>query len=178
MSTLCFTGHRNLSQFDTDWIVQQITIQVHEAIQDGYDSFISGGAIGIDQLAAQIVIKARKKAHIKLIFARPFPTQDNVWPQQNAITYRTLLQQADFVYDVSPNPTNRYEAINYLQRRNEWMVNNSTRLVAVWNGAKGGTANCFNYAKKQPHINIIRLDPQTQKVSRMFKKTELDMDDI
>ena len=32
-----------------------------------------------------------------------------------------------------------------MQKRNEFMVDNSDLVVAVWNGTSGGTANCLAY---------------------------------
>ena len=34
-----------------------------------------------------------------------------------------------------------------MQKRNEWIVDNSLRLLALWDGSKGGTANCVTYAR-------------------------------
>lgn len=38
------------------------------------------------------------------------------------------------------------------------MVNNSDIVIAVWNGSKGGTGNCVNYAKMQKK-EIIVINP-------------------
>jgi uncharacterized phage-like protein YoqJ len=35
-----------------------------------------------------------------------------------------------------------------LQKRNIWMVDRSTAVLALWDGSKGGTANCVKYAEK------------------------------
>ena len=35
---------------------------------------------------------------------------------------------------------------NAISRRNEWMVNHSAKVIAVFNGEKGGTANTVKYA--------------------------------
>lgn len=32
------------------------------------------------------------------------------------------------------------------QTRNEWMVNHSARVIAVYNGERGGTKNTIDYA--------------------------------
>ena len=34
------------------------------------------------------------------------------------------------------------------QKRNEWMVDRSARIIAVYNGEPSGTGNTINYAKK------------------------------
>ena len=33
-----------------------------------------------------------------------------------------------------------------MQARNEWMVDQATRLAALWDGSSGGTGNCFQSA--------------------------------
>jgi len=39
------------------------------------------------------------------------------------------------------------------------MVDNCDKLVAVWDGTKGGTSHCVGYAKKQGK-EIIRINPE------------------
>lgn len=42
------------------------------------------------------------------------------------------------------------------QRRNEWMVDHADRILAYYDGGRGGTANCIKYANKvgKPVRNI------------------------
>lgn len=35
-----------------------------------------------------------------------------------------------------------------MQKRNEYMIDHSEAIVAVYDGSKSGTRNCLNYAKK------------------------------
>ncbi|MNP85294.1 hypothetical protein D3C76_1849670 [compost metagenome] len=43
-----------------------------------------------------------------------------------------------------------------MQKRNEWMVDNSKFIISVWDGTKGGTGNCVKYAEnKNKHISNI-----------------------
>lgn len=35
-----------------------------------------------------------------------------------------------------------------MQKRNEYMVDHSDKVIAVWDGSKSGTKNCIDYAKK------------------------------
>lgn len=49
-----------------------------------------------------------------------------------------------------------YNAEAY-QRRNEWMVDHSAHVIAVFNGEKGGTKNTVDYAEKHGiQIEIIK----------------------
>ena len=45
-----------------------------------------------------------------------------------------------------------------MQKRNEYMVDLADRVIAVWDGSKGGTANCVKYAEKVGK-EIIRIEP-------------------
>ena len=45
-----------------------------------------------------------------------------------------------------------------MQKRNEYMVNLSDKIIAVWNGSKSGTQNCIKYATKLGK-EIIRIEP-------------------
>lgn len=55
-------------------------------------------------------------------------------------------------------PQGRYNPYK-LQIRNEYMVDNADVVIAVWDGSKGGTCNCVNYAKKIGK-NIIQINPK------------------
>ena len=44
------------------------------------------------------------------------------------------------------------------QRRNEWMVDHSGRVIAVYTGERGGTRNTIAYAKQQ-HIPCVMIMP-------------------
>lgn len=43
------------------------------------------------------------------------------------------------------------------QRRNEWMVDHSSRVIAVFNGEPSGTKNTIEYANKQA-VYILRIN--------------------
>lgn len=47
-----------------------------------------------------------------------------------------------------------------MQVRNEYMVNLTEKVIAVWDGTSGGTANCVEYAKKK-NKEIIMINPST-----------------
>jgi uncharacterized phage-like protein YoqJ len=46
-----------------------------------------------------------------------------------------------------------------MQKRNEYMVDNSDIVIAVWDGSKGGTYNCVKYAEKLGK-KIIVINPK------------------
>lgn len=143
--TVTFTGHRpqKLGGFKepnpiADRIKAELGREIDLAIQDGFDTFIAGGALGVDTWAAELVIE--KKGY--LIIARPFPSQHAKWPPQAQDRFMSVLARADEVVDVSPDPYAPYK----MQTRNIWMVDRAKRIVAVFDGSVGGTANCVAYA--------------------------------
>ena len=82
--------------------------------------------------------------------AIPFEGQESRWDDRAQNDYHKLLLCADTVYTVSSRET--VEEIGVaaaLHRRNEWMVDNSLGVLALWNGDRtGGTFNCIQYAKE------------------------------
>lgn len=47
-----------------------------------------------------------------------------------------------------------------MQKRNEYMVNNSDYIIAVWNGKPNSTGKTVKYAQSKG-TKIIRIDPVT-----------------
>lgn len=109
---------------------------------------ISGMALGWDQAVAQAAVNLK----IPFVAALPDGSHGNNWPQVAYQKYQSLLRKAEQVVVVSPGPY----AIWKMQKRNEWMVNRCDRLVALYNGSRGGTANCLAYAEQRgkPHDNL------------------------
>jgi uncharacterized phage-like protein YoqJ len=164
--TVAFTGHRpdKLGGYDENNHIAmrvkfKLCLQILQAIDDGYTHFISGGAIGVDQWAAWEVLNLRDDNNdIKLIIAKPFPSQDSKWPLYVRQDFQLLLKAADLVVNVSPDP---YSA-SKMQIRNEWMVDHTKRIIAVWDGSPGGTGNCVNYINKKGNRELIVINPNKE----------------
>ena len=169
MRTLCFTGHRKLggaydgvihkAVYDALLIIIQ---RNHDEL--GYAHFISGGAIGVDQIAADAVLYLRdiQGLHMTLTIARPFPSQGGRWPAAIQANYQRILDHADKIVDVYPDPYAGWK----MMKRNIWMVDHSDKVIAIWDGRQqGGTWNCLLYAKKQGK-EIVIIDPNTLKIYR------------
>lgn len=159
--TVCFTGHRPPAfggGFDEDTPMKQQTKAFLGAIIDrlaneGFKYFISGAALGVDQWAAEAVLERS----FELVLAIPHDDYDGKWAQASKDHLRTISEKAQKVITVSPGPYAAWKN----QRRNEFMVDNSDVVVAVWNGEnKGGTANCVRYALGRP-VRLIRYNPLT-----------------
>lgn len=163
---ICFTGHRpdKLGGYEGEKALAiQVPLQerlidiVRRAIEGGFDTFISGGAIGVDQMGIEAVLHHKRAgAKIKLVIAKPFPSQGSKWPPHVQARFENYCNAADEVVDVSPDPYDREK----MQVRNEWMVDRSEAVIAVYNGGRGGTGNCVAYARKQ-YMAVLAVNPYT-----------------
>lgn len=144
--TCCFTGHRpQKMSYTKEQVVPQLEKAIDEAIADGIETFITGMAAGTDVWAADIILKRkREKKNVNLICAVPHPGFENFRAKSERAHYKEILKDSDFVHLV-----NSYYYAGCYQVRNCWMVNNSERVIAVFDGSKGGTKNTLMYAKRR-----------------------------
>lgn len=153
---ICATGHRphklgkeyNLKGPYSKYIYESMKdfIKQHQPYR-----LISGMALGVDQLWAIAGIRLKRK----VIAAVPFAGQELAWPKKSQTLYRTILRNDFVIKEVISK--GKY-SVRKMQIRNEWMVDKSDLVFAVWDGSNGGTKNCIDYAKS---INkeVFVLDP-------------------
>lgn len=166
--TCCFSGYRPkklpyLAQPEGE-NYQSLCCCLQSAIDDavaaGYDTFISGFAEGVDLLAAEIVLK--REGMLTLIAAIPWMGQSESWTPAMKTRYFDLLDRCDDVVYLADSYSARC-----FQQRNEYMVDRSQRLIAVYDGQKGGTANTVKYAKKCGR-EVVLIDPVRFTVDEQF----------
>ncbi len=141
----CFTGHRpeRLGMPESK-VISGLQKEIRQAIADGFQTFISGMARGADLWAAEIVLTFRDEgAPIRLICASPYRGFESRWSREWQEQYRRVMERADLVRFVCPNYSQ-----DCFQRRNEWMVDHSARVIAVYNGQPSGTRNTIEYARR------------------------------
>lgn len=150
----CFTGHRPEKLIITEQeAVLSLTQEITTAIQSGFQTFISGMARGVDIWAAEIVLSLRDEGHpIRLICASPYNGFECRWSEAWQRRYADVMQRSDLV---------RYICRGYspacFQIRNEWMVDHSARVIAVFNGENSGTKNTIDYANRVGvQVSIIK----------------------
>lgn len=152
VKTCCFTGPRPKNY---PWgrdkeceakIEEKLKIAVQEAVERGYRHFISGMSAGIDLLAAKIVLQLRgdmPKMEITLEAAIPFLFQSKRWKEETKREYERILLQCDkvhCVYDVF--------SLEAYKKRDKYMVDKSSHLIAVEGKPNGGTARTIAYARE------------------------------
>ena len=60
-TTVCFTGHREISADKRKDVLKALAKTVGELYLQGYRTFCAGGALGFDTLAAAVVLVLKKK---------------------------------------------------------------------------------------------------------------------
>ncbi|MFF2532305.1 SLOG family protein [Brevibacillus sp. NPDC058079] len=160
---------------------KQHTLAVLEKliIEEGMTRFVSGGALGYDTLFFWCVNHLKKKyPHIENVVAIPFLNQWIAWIDTLPIAvewYHTMIKTADHVIDVarhSDYATNQdrgqkpihldYYSKEKMNKRNEFMVDQSCYLLAYYDGSPRGTGQCIRYAQRNytNRPRIIRMDPR------------------
>jgi len=140
----CFTGHRPEKISAPELYVRTaLRYRIEAALRDGYTSFITGMARGVDLWAAEIVLELRKQHPIALVCALPYEGFESNWSQQWQEKYREVLESANLVRVIS-----REYSRGCFQKRNEWMVDRCDRIIAVYNGEPSGTKNTIRYAQR------------------------------
>lgn len=160
----CFTGHRpqglpwgnNESDMRCTRFKTILKDLIEEAVLDGYYDFYCGMALGVDTYAAEIILDMQKKyKDIKLHAAIPCPCQDKGWSEPEKNRYRKILKHCNSKTIISP-----FYSSSCMLMRNRFMIDNSDRLIAAWNGSpRGGTAFTIRYAKNNmKEIHLIRTE--------------------
>ena len=95
----CFTGHRPHKLHQPESVViAALEEKIREAIDDGFVTFISGMAWGVDIWAAEIVLRLKSEGHpIHLIAAVPYEGFERSWDDDWKQRYHDALAAADLV---------------------------------------------------------------------------------
>ena len=141
----CFTGHRPEKLVHSERrIKKDLEREIRIALSDGINVFISGMARGTDNWAAEVVLRLRKKeSGIKLVCAVPYEGVERDWSADWQRRFNAVLNDADLVRYICPQYSR-----DCFRLRNEWMVNHSAKVVAVFCGIPGGTKNTIDYAQR------------------------------
>ncbi len=141
----CFTGHRPNKLGMTEQQLRPLLEEaILQAIQEGFTTFITGMARGVDLIAGEIVLRLREQdSRIKLICALPYPDFGQHWGGGWTKRFQKVLAAADLKRCICPS----FYYASY-QLRNEWMVDHASLVIAVYNGKAGGTRNTLDYARK------------------------------
>ena len=141
----CFTGHRKLPKKKIESIIFNLNKEVERLIQGGITTFISGGALGFDQIAASLIVaKGDIGYDINLVMALPCKGQDDLWSVKEKQLYRQLLDVADVVEYVSETYTS-----DCMEKRNQYLIDKSEYCICALIRERSGTGQTVRYAKEK-----------------------------
>lgn len=164
MNTCAFTGHRPqklkfLNKPDDERCMRLIE-RLNEAVEyviscHRVTKFLSGMALGVDMLAAEVVLEVREgNPQIMLECVLPCADQSIKWSKKERDRYEKILSRCDKIVTLQETYTS-----DCMQKRNRYMVEKADIIIAVWDKRiNGGTAKTVEYAQS---INkpVIIIDP-------------------
>lgn len=141
----CFTGHRDIPKSLVEQMRNDVDFEIEKHyIMYGVDTFISGGAIGFDLLAAEAVVQAKRRhPDIKLVFVLPCADHSKKWNDADITKLRVLCLYADEVITLSDS---YYRGC--MHQRNKFMLEHSTYCISYCKKSSGGTYFTLNLAKR------------------------------
>ncbi len=159
--TCCFTGHRPAKlpwgsrESDPRCLAlrQELAMRLEGICLAGYTRFLCGMALGCDTYFAEAVLALRdSRPEIRLEAAVPCRTQADRWNREQQERYRGLLDRCDRVTVLQETYTP-----SCMLRRNEYMADRSSLLLACFNGSPGGTMNTILYARRRG-LQILTIE--------------------
>lgn len=128
--TCCVTGHREIPAEKRAYVEAALREEVTAAIADGYTHFLSGFAQGVDLIFAAIVAEEKERCPDLFLEA--------------AIPYAGRLKAKDALFQTLIRSCNGMKVIcqeytpNCYMNRNRYMVSESQRVIAVYDGRESG----------------------------------------
>ena len=143
--TACFTGHREIPSNELSTVSERLKRVLVDCIANGYRRFFAGGALGFDTLASQTVLGLKEEyPEIELHLALPCPDQSKSWGAVDIAEYERIKSAADSVVYVSDHYFR-----GCMQKRNRYLVDQSSICICYLTKQSGGTAYTVSYAEKK-----------------------------
>lgn len=145
MDKVCaFTGHRQIEKSHVKNISALVLRAIEYAYGEGCRTFITGGALGFDTLAAREVIRFRMSHQdVTLRLALPCSNQDRSWTEEQRERYFHTLAEADEIVYLSDEYTK-----DCMKRRNDYLATSADILIAYVNRSRSGAAQTVRMAER------------------------------
>ena len=125
----------------------------------GYRNFLCGMAFGFDIEAAETVLALRQElAGVRVVAIVPFEGMQRGFSEEWRRRFEHIVAEADEVITLAPKYSVEVYAV-----RNNFLVDNSSAIIAYFDGSKGGTAYTVRRAVKGL-LRIVNLynNPQRE----------------
>ena len=158
--TCTFTGHRpeklpwggNEQDERCLALKQKLRHAIESAYEEGYRHFICGMARGVDLYCCELCLALRDRYQdVTVEAAIPYPGQPDAWPAAEQERYRDLVSRCNYETVIQET----YDPGCY-GRRNRYMVDHASLLIAVNDGQAGGARQTILYAIAR-QINIVDI---------------------
>lgn len=146
--TVALTGHRVL---DNSFSVERLKREILTLLIAKYDTFLVGMALGFDSIAFKVLESIRETENIKIVACIPCPEQSNNFDCYQKKEYDRMVESADEKIVLKDKYTK-----TCMLKRNEFMVDNSSVLIAFVRKEKGGSYKTKKYALKKG-IRVIDI---------------------
>ncbi|MBQ8568145.1 MAG: DUF1273 family protein [Oscillospiraceae bacterium] len=174
--TVCFSGHRpeklpdkgSLSSQPVKTLRSLLQSEIDSAVNDGYTEFIVGMARGIDLWAGEMVTDMICRNNIyRLTAVFPYRGYEKCYKGYELwVSNRILSHCSEIIY------LNEQYYRGCMKERNEYMVDHSSRLIAVVDNMRSGTGQTIRYAKSQG------LETHILDIKKLFPQTDPDQTDL
>jgi len=152
--TCCFSGHRDIPGYRVERLNFEVESQIMFLSGKGIKTFLAGGALGFDTLAASAVLRIRDahpELQLRLVLVLPCATQADRWSDIDKALYDEIKDRADGVITLFEKYTP-----DCMHIRNTYMVDNSIVCVAyMTRRVKSGTSHTINYCRRQGVMTVI-----------------------
>lgn len=165
-TTVCFSGHRpEKLPFEGEptnpCIIKLKSLlykEIYDSIMDGYTTFICGLARGIDLWAGQIVLDLKNEfPHIELVSVKPYENHGQSFRGSDRFMLSNIIYQSDKVITIGETYTR-----DCMKKRNYYMVDNSSKLIAFVSDYRSGTGQTIRYAQRQSlEVRIFNIEQLT-----------------
>ncbi len=143
------TGHRpnKLGGYDQQNFHNLVKFAGVRLVQQEPDLVVSGTALGWDMA----LLVAARKLDYRVQAAVPFEGFDKNWHYGTRQFWNAWVESCSEVVVLKDlgQDFQYYDVVKALDERNRYMVDMSDSMMALWNGTKGGTANCIRYAQNR-----------------------------
>ncbi len=161
-NSCCFTGHRPSKlpwgENESDPACLALKARLFDVLSSLYASgihhFICGMAAGCDMYFCEAAVALRDEHDdVTIEAAIPCEGQADRWAPEQRSRYFRLVALCDYTTLIGREYTD-----TCMEKRNRYMVDNASVVVAVYDGRQGGTASTIAYAAKKGR-EIIELRP-------------------
>lgn len=177
MRSVAFTGYRpqklpfgnNLTHPEAVKLRSALYNEFERLIIRGFKYFYTGGALGGDLMAAEVILELfQRYGHRELCHYLCLPCRNHCakWRSEDIVRFERIRAQSKIILVSDSNYFN-----GCMQIRNQYMVDRSAVLIALFDGQNGGTKNTVDYARKMQR-KIVMLRPRESMRMEFFEKPE------